>query len=195
MINETCTISTLTVLLFRKLAGLLLIIEGLSSVNDVNDKLGLDVLKSSSTFDNCDIYKSFLNVLFGAVSVSDVSVLLMLFDGVTIFNEHDDTIAFRHSSGCFVVTRREPLLNDNVRILLLGDFTVFSSPRSSFKGINRRIRDFVFWLLACRGLPEADCVLYGLLILPWIEIKSRRMILSFPKPSGWGGGGGGVMPC
>ena len=163
-------------------AGLLLSNKGRSSVNDVNDKLGLDVLKSSSTtFDNLDVYKSFLNVLFGAVSDSVVSVLLMLFDGVTIFNERDDTIAFLQSSGCFVVTRREPLLNDSVRTLLLDEFpvylTVFSFPRISFRGINRRILDFVFCVAVCRGLP---CALDALPILPWMEIEKQMHSNEFP---------------
>ena len=124
------------------LAALFLNNNGRSSVNDVNDKSGLDVLKSSSTiFDNLDVYRSFLNVLFGFTFVSVVSVLLMLFEGVTIFKDRDDTIAFRQSSGCFVVTRREPPFNDNVRMLLFGDlsacFTVFVSPRRFLNCINR----------------------------------------------------------
>ena len=156
-------------------AGLLLTNDGRSSVNDVNDKLGLDVLKSSSTTydDNLDVYNSFLNVLLGLVPDSAMScVLLMLFDGVTIFNERDETIAFLQSSGCFVVTRSEPLVKDNVRMLPFGElavcFTVFSFPSSSFKGINLRTLAFVFWVVACLGLPEADRTFDGLLIRPYI---------------------------
>lgn len=130
----------------------------------MNDKLGLDVLKSSSTFDSLDEYKLFLNVRFGVVSGSGPSVLLMLFDGVTIFKVSDDTMARRQSSGRFVVTRSVPLLRDSVRVLLLvADLSlmfVFLTPsvfaKISFKGISLRTLAFVFMLDACFGLREAE---------------------------------------
>ena len=148
-----------------RVPGLLII--GLSSVSDVNDRFGLDVRRSSSkTFDTLDEYSSFFSVLLGLVS--EASVLLMLVDGVTIFNELDDTMVFRHSSGCFVVTRSEPLLRDSVRVLLFAEtfvcLTFFVSVRISFRGINRRIRPCELIVVVCFGLPK--CSFDGLFILP-----------------------------
>ena len=92
------TIEVLTSLLSVIVFVGLLSNKGRSPVREVNERLGLDVLRSSSSviLDDLEVHISFVNVRFGGMLL-EVSVFAIIFEGVIIFNECDEEIVLRES--------------------------------------------------------------------------------------------------